>query len=101
MTDRGVERRFPGGKDLGKPLRADQAPGAHDIRENVDGETIHVLMASTSMLMSTFSPTSKPPASSATFHVRPKSLRLMEVFAEKPTRSPPHGSFTRPAYSTS
>ena len=46
--------------------------------------------------MVTFSPTSTPPPSRATFHVRPKSLRLNSVLASKPARVPPHGSCWTP-----
>ena len=48
---------------------------------------------STSSVMVTSSPTRMPPVSSAAFHVRPKSLRLIVVTAEIGTRVLPHGSF--------
>src|SRR3984885_7351651 len=38
------------------------------------------------------SPTRKPPLSSAAFQVRPKSLRLIFVVADTPTRVLPQGS---------
>ena len=38
------------------------------------------------------SPTSTPPVSSAEFHVRPKSFRLILVVAERPMRVLPQGS---------
>ena len=41
----------------------------------------------------TSSPTRMPPVSSAAFHVRPKSLRLIFVLAEIATRVLPQGSF--------
>ena len=48
-------------------------------------------MISTSMAMLTVSPTSHPPVSNATFHVRPKSLRLILVRAVNPALTIPHG----------
>src|SRR5579883_848905 len=51
--------------------------------------------------MRTSSPTTTPPASSAWFHVRPKSLRLMLPCALYPTRLPPHGSPPWPSNSAS
>src|SRR6267154_2298500 len=50
-------------------------------------------MNSTSKLMVTSSPTRIPPVSSAVFHVRPKSLRLIFVVADTATRVLPQGSF--------
>ena len=40
----------------------------------------------------TSSPTRTPPASSAAFHVNPKSFLLMTVLAEAAIRTLPHGS---------
>ena len=57
--------------------------------------------ASISMVISSLSPTTSPPLASACWKVMPNSLRLMVVRAEKPTRSRPSGSRTRPPYSTS
>jgi hypothetical protein len=48
---------------------------------------------STSNVIVTSSPTRNPPASSATFQFRPKSLRLIFAVAERPIRVLPHGSF--------
>src|SRR5437773_202275 len=50
-------------------------------------------VASTSIVIVTSSPTATPPASSAWFQVRPKSLRLIFVVACAPARVLPHGSF--------
>jgi hypothetical protein len=47
-------------------------------------KTGYCLMASTSIEIATSSPTITPPASSALFHVKPKSLRLIFVVAEAP-----------------
>ena len=43
------------------------------------------------------SPTSTPRVSRAAFQVRPKSLRLILVVAERPMRRLPQGSLARPA----
>ena len=43
--------------------------------------------------MAISSPTITPPVSRAAFQVRPKSLRLILVFASTPMRVLPHGSF--------
>src|SRR5712692_7313442 len=45
-----------------------------------------------SSVMVTSSPTRMPPVSSAEFQVRPKSLRLIFVVADRPTRVFPQGS---------
>src|SRR5690348_18109264 len=49
--------------------------------------------ACTSRVIVTSSPTRMPPVSNAAFQVRPKSLRLNFVVADKPLRVLPHGSF--------
>ena len=54
---------------------------------------IHAFMNCKSSVMVTSSPTRRPPLSSAAFQVRPKSLRLILVVADTPTRVLPHGSF--------
>ena len=50
------------------------------------------LTALTSRVILTLSPTRMPPASRATFQVRPKSLRLIVVSPENPARVLPNGS---------
>src|SRR5204863_6442899 len=50
--------------------------------------------------MSTRSPTITPPVSSTWFHVSPKSLRSIDVFAVNAARTLPHGSFAWPCCST-
>src|SRR5436309_14570734 len=63
--------------------------------------TSAALSISTSSASLTSSPTRKPPVSSATFQVRPQSLRVMLVCALKPAWTPPIGSFACPEYTTS
>ncbi len=58
------------------------------------------LTALTSRVILTLSLTRMPPASRATFQVRPKSLRLIVVSPENPARVLPHGSATMPSVST-
>src|SRR5690242_21951890 len=52
----------------------------------------YAFTASTSKVIETSSPTRMPPVSSAAFHVRPKSLRLILVVAVQPILVLPHGS---------
>ncbi len=52
-------------------------------------------------MISTLSPSIRPPASSVWLNVSPKSLRSIAAFAPKPIRSFPQGSFTRPFSSAS
>src|SRR5207302_3059127 len=63
--------------------------------------TSAALTTSTSSASLTSSPTRRPPAASATFHVSPQPLRLMAVLALKPACTPPIGSFACPEYTTS
>jgi len=53
-------------------------------------------MADASSVIVTLSETSTPPASSAAFQVRPKSLREIVVLASKPARVLPNGSTATP-----
>src|SRR5205823_11299680 len=61
----------------------------------------HARVASTSISILTFLPTTTPPVSRAWFQVTPKSSRSIWVVAEKATLSLPHGSVTPPENSTS
>ena len=54
----------------------------------------HFLTSSTSMVIFTSSPTTRPPVSNTLFHVIPKSLRLIFAVAVAPRLKLPHGSFT-------
>src|ERR1700693_2933223 len=73
------------------PLLAKYARnGASDI---VIERRTQPLTNSISRVMVTSSPTIRPPVSRTGLQVRPKSLRLIFVVADNPTRVLPHGSF--------
>ena len=57
-------------------------------------------MASPSISILTFLPTSTPPVSRAMFQVRPKSSRSISVVALKPKTSWPYGLRPTPSNST-
>src|SRR5439155_3916325 len=73
----------------------------HGLTADATLATSATLTTSTSRASLTSSPMRRPPASSATFHVSPQSLRLMAVLALKPACTPPIGSFACPEYTTS
>src|SRR5579883_1207037 len=93
-------RAAANGADWGRALRAARltAGGRHDEEW---GRPNYCLTASISSEILTLSPTRKPPAARATFQFRPKSLRLMLVWALNPATSLPNGVLPRPVISVS